>query len=902
MTNQTEQATERYRRVESLYQSALDLPPKRRHEFLCNECDGEPALQREVELLLDHFEAAKDSFLNTPAHGLAAHVIEDESLPDRIGRYNVRGKLGEGGMGVVYRAEQDSPKREVALKVIRSGIASRNLLRRFELEATVLGRLKHPGIAQIYEASTYDSGTGKRPFFAMELVEGPPLNSYVAQNGLHTRARLDLFLKICDAVNHAHQKGVIHRDLKPGNILVTSSGISSTPAPEGRTKASLRVQGGPSGDPKILDFGVARAIDSDLQATTLQTDVRQVVGTLPYMSPEQVEGQAHLLDVRSDIYALGVILYELLAGHVPFQLDGKTVAAAARVICDDEPPPLSTINTAYRGDLNTIVLKALEKDPERRYQSVSDLAADVRRYLNDETITARPATTIYQLRKFFRRNRGLVAGVCAAFVVLVLGVIVSVSFAVQRSRALDEANRQRDIAVSLSAERERALNEAQRQRDIAVSLSAERERALDEANRQRDIAEAVNEFVDRDLLANANPSNEPNRAISLREVVDRAADKIGERFSDQPMVEATIRTTLANTYKGLGEYAEATVHAKAALKCLESISTEPSYELLLTMNRVASLEKAQGHWTQAEEMFRRALAMADQAFGPEHETTMSITNNLALLLERKQEYDEAAALLKPLLERRIRLLGEEHEHTMITMNNLALLYVSMERYDDAERLHLRELALSTKVMGPEHPGTLISKENLAVLYANQELFEKAEPLLREVIASRTRVLGPDHPATFGAMANLGYVLCGLKQHKEAESLLLDASAGSEEKLGADHPLTLRARTRLATLYLQTDRLDEAESIARDTYERRKRAFGESDGDTGVTLGLLARICSKRGKLQEAETLGRRSYEIVRDTYGPEHSKARKVAEELSEVDAQLGQTDEAEHWRSLAGD
>ena len=345
------------------------------------------------------------------------------AMPERIGRYRILGIIGEGGMGVVYEAEQEDTSRRVALKVIRPGMVTRALMRRFRHEALVLGQLRHPGIAQIYEADTTDHGEGGQPFFAMELVVGEPLLAHTHANKLGVDERLALFARVCDALNHAHQKAVIHRDLKPDNILVECDG----------------------GRPKILDFGVARATDADLQTVSEQTSFGQLVGTVPYMSPEQAAGDPAELDIRSDIYALGVILFELLADRLPYPVKGKLIHEAVRVIRHDEPSRLSAVNRSFRGDVETIVAKALEKEAGRRYQSASELAEDIRRFLRDEPIVARPPTLGYQLRKFARRNRVLVSLLTLSLFILVLGVVGTGVGFVQASRA-------RDIALERKAE------------------------------------------------------------------------------------------------------------------------------------------------------------------------------------------------------------------------------------------------------------------------------------------------------------------------------------------------------------------------------------------------------------------------------------------------------------------
>jgi Tol biopolymer transport system component/predicted Ser/Thr protein kinase len=381
---------ERWAQIRRIFDSAVERAGGDRSAYLADVCRGDDELLRNVESLLAQTSTDFLQPLEPPS---------EHPLPARIGRYRILNVIGEGGMGTVYQAEQEQPRRIVALKVIKVGRASAELVRRFALESEVLARLQHPGIAQIYEAGTADEGYGPQPFFAMEFIRGQSLREFAAGRALSIRQRLELMAKICDAVDHAHQRGIVHRDLKPGNILVDQAG-----------------------QPKILDFGVARVTDSDTK-TACQTDIGQLIGTLAYMSPEQVMGDPAQLDARSDIYALGVILYELLAGKLPYPIDNKRLHEAMRTIAEDDPPPLSSINRAFRGDIETIAQKALEKDKHRRYASGAALAGDLMRYLRDEPITARPASSAYRLRKFVRRHKPMVMGLAAGLLVLVLGLI-----------------------------------------------------------------------------------------------------------------------------------------------------------------------------------------------------------------------------------------------------------------------------------------------------------------------------------------------------------------------------------------------------------------------------------------------------------------------------------------------
>ena len=421
---------EKIKRAEEIFQIAIDLPVEERERVLRERCADDGGLRAFVERLLSHDAVGLGEFMCNPVFtpALDEATAAQAALPERIGHYEIIRVVGEGGMGVVYEARQENPSRTVALKVLRSGLPSGHMLRRFQHEAEVLGQLQHPGIAHIYEAATAEVGTDgsvavKLPYFAMEYIRGRSLTEHAKHHNLGTRQRLELAASICDAVQHAHQKGVIHRDLKPGNILVDETG-----------------------QPRILDFGVARATDADVQTMTMQTSVGQLIGTVPYMSPEQVTGDSRQLDTRSDVYALGVILYELLSGSVPHDVRSLSIPEAARKIRDEQPARLASINRVLRGEIDTIVAKALEKDKTRRYQSASDLAGDIRRYLRGAAIEAKSDSALYVLGKTVVRYRGFV--LAAALVVVLLAAFGVVS--------LIQAEKNRRLARDESAARARA--------------------------------------------------------------------------------------------------------------------------------------------------------------------------------------------------------------------------------------------------------------------------------------------------------------------------------------------------------------------------------------------------------------------------------------------------------------
>ncbi|MHC4993395.1 MAG: serine/threonine-protein kinase, partial [Planctomycetota bacterium] len=476
--------------VSKIAVGALAVPPSEREAFLHHACGRDPSLHAAVVALLEADDEA-GPFLDQPA--LRGSLPPEESLAEggQVDEYRVIRRIAAGGMGVVYEACQEHPPRRVALKVIRPGMSSLRALRRFEHEA---------------DAGTFQTGHGPQPFFAMELIDGQPLLEFASTQDLDTGGRLELFARVCDAAHYAHQRGVIHRDLKPGNILVE-----------------------PSGQPKILDFGVARLTDTDLLTTTLHTAAGELLGTLPYMSPEQLAGSPDAMDIRSDVYSLGVTLYELLSGRLPYDVRDKLVPEAARIVQDQEPTPLSSVSRQLRGDVDTLVAKALEKDKTRRYQSAAELASDIRRYLNNEPIEARPASAIYQIRKFARRHRLPMAAASTILLAMIAATAVSIRFAAQEAQARQAAQRERESALT-----------ARQQADQTAAFLEQTLAGIDPA---------VARGADTRLL---------------RELLDDSAARIEQELAGQPEVEASLRETIGSTYQSIGEHGLAGVHLEAA--------------------------------------------------------------------------------------------------------------------------------------------------------------------------------------------------------------------------------------------------------------------------------------------------------------------------------------------------
>ena len=701
-----------------------------------------------------------------PSHAPGASDPDLRVVPEIIGDYRILALLGEGGMGTVYQAEQMHPHRIVALKMIRPGISNDKVLRRFKREAEALGRLQHQGIAQIYEAGTADSGFGPQPYFAMEYIQGQRLREYAIDRNLTTPERLDLMVQVCEAVHHAHQRGIIHRDLKPGNILVDADGRA-----------------------KILDFGVALLTDSDVHATR-QTDMGQLIGTLAYMSPEQVLANSQDLDIRSDVYALGVILYELLASKMPYATHGKAVHEVVQAIREEEPAPLSAVHTSYRGDIDTIVAKALEKDKTRRYASAAELAGDIRRHLADEPITARPPSATYQIRKFARRHKALVAGTAAVFLALVIGVVVSTREAVRAHKA---------------------------------ELAAEEQRKR--ADQEATAARAVIEFLQNDLLAQASASNQsskPDPELKVRTALDRAAARVQGKFAQQPELEAAIQDTVGRTYYQLGLYPEARKQLERALDLYRRTLGEENPKTLSTMSRLGRTAWLQAEYPEAGRLLTKAVLVQRRVLGTDNPDTLYSMNNLANVYRAQGKDSEAEELYSQTLELRRRVLGPEHPDTLSSTNNLANVYWSQGKYAQAETLYRQAMTTQSRVLSPEHPDTLLSMGNLADTVAKQGKYAEAETLFAQAIEISRRVMGRDHPRTLGFLSDSGVMYQRQGKFALAEANIKEALAGRRRTLGSDHPETMEGAADLALALLSQRKFVESERLAREALEFNRK--------------------------------------------------------------------------------
>jgi len=740
-----------------------------------------------------------------------------------LARYRIVGRIGAGGMGIVYEAEQSAPRRKVALKVLRAGIASRRELRRFEYEAEILARLDHPRIAKVLEAGSFDTGQGPRPWFAMELVRGEQLSAHVARQNPDRRARLELFVQICEAVHHAHQKGIIHRDLKPGNILIDAAG-----------------------GPKVLDFGVARAVERDA-GSTVRTLAGQLVGTLPYMSPEQLSGDPDAVDVRSDVYALGVVLYELLAGRLPIDAAGQPFAAAVRAIESSDAPRLGTLVPALRGDLEVIAAKALEKERERRYDSAAALAEDVLRHLRHEPITARPPSGIYQLGRFARRNRVLVGGVAAVFVALVVGIVST------RVQALRAARAEGDARVAL----ERSRADARRAHIAAQFLQS--------------------------VLEQADPAMTVGDDPSMRDVLELAAHRAGAELAGEPVVEAQVRTSLGRAYLGLDDLAAGRENLERALALVEEMFGPDDPDVAGVLAGLAQLAFFEGHHDAAAEHVARV-----RRIDAVHPVPRGVLAACALTLGRAHYLASCFAQAEPEIERAIELYatsetGEEAPDSADlggAKRSLALVREALGDKQGATTLLRESVAILSRVAGARNPQTANTLDLLGSNLLRRGEVREAEQALREALEIRRARFGEDHTATALSLRNLGLLMLAKGELDAAEETLVDSVERLRRADGEEHPYTTQGMVLVAQVIAERGgRADEVEMIAREVLALTLERTGADDPVAATALRFLGGALAESGRADEAYAALRADFDMSARLYPPGHDQ--RVASALA---------------------
>ncbi|MFG0276140.1 MAG: tetratricopeptide repeat protein, partial [Phycisphaerales bacterium] len=821
-----------------------------------------------------------------------------EEIGQQIGAFKLLERLGEGGFGTVYLAQQEEPvRRRVALKIIKLGMDTRQVIARFEAERQALAMMDHAGIAKVLDAGATATG---RPYFVMELVRGIPVTDYCDRHKLDAKARLELFIEICHAVPHAHQKGVIHRDLKPSNILVAEQ--------DDKPLA------------KVIDFGIAKATSARLGNQTVYTQQRQLIGTPAYMSPEQADMSGLDIDTRSDIYSLGVILYEILTGAVPVDddtLQHATFDQVSRILREFEPSKPSTLvrkrgdtragaearrgpTAAHlarelKGDLDWIVMKAIEKDRARRYETANALAMDIERHLRNEPVLAGPPSPVYKFGKFARRNRVALAAASVVFLALVGGLTAAaIGF---RSASIE--------------------------RDRAVAARVEAEQARDES-------EAVTSFLSG-MLAAVDPGNS-GRDVAVRDVLDVASASIEAALDDNPLVEARLRETMGRTYLELGLIDDAARHLPAAYEIRRSQLGAKDPDTLAALSAMARLAAARGDYPQARRLieeslnaasqdearvldathqlavidflqaryepaeagFRRALEGREALLGPEDRDTLESTRGLARLYREMGRWAEAEPLLVRTLEAQERTLGAEHPETLRTLADLAWLAFRLGNMERTESLYTRTLGATERVLGPDHPVTLGVAADFAQALTDAGRYDQAGAILADRLERFRRVLGADHPDTISSLAALGMVKRRQGDIEGAAAMLDEARALSETALGATHPSTLTTLVNLANVRLEQNRLADAEALLQRALAGQRTALGDDHIDAIATRITLASVLSRMGRSAEAETMYRDAIAACKAALGPDHRNTLVATVNLAILLRGDGQYDEAE--------
>jgi tetratricopeptide (TPR) repeat protein len=870
-----------------LFDLAIAAAPGDRGPLLDCECGGDTGLKKRVEAMIA--AAEDDRFLSEPTHGhydslptsdssaaaetLAAPLREGPGT--RIGPYKLLQLIGEGGFGSVFMAEQEKPvARKVALKIIKLGMDTRQVVARFEQERQALAMMDHPNIARVLDAGATDTG---RPFFVMELVKGDPIVEYCDKNNLSIEDRLELFAQVCNAVQHAHTKGIIHRDIKPSNILVSTQ--------DGRPHT------------KVIDFGIAKATASKLTEKTLFTEHKALIGTPEYMSPEQAEGNLDI-DTRTDVYSLGVLLYELLTGTTPFT--GKELRSAAfgeiqRIIREVEPPKPSTrlsanidtiasvaakrhtepkrLGTVVRGELDWIVMKALEKDRQRRYETANGLAMDIRRYLSGEAVVAAPPSTAYRMKKFIKRHRGVVIATGVVAAALVLGVVGT-------SMGLMEARKQRSAAEQSGALASEEAARAAKAESIAKLRLAE--------------SEATVGFLD-EMLGAVDPTAQ-GKDVTVRKVLDGASKSLGERFADRPLVAARLHGTIGRTYLGLGVYDQSEPHIREQIR-IRSAELGPDHEdTCKATNDLGALLVKNGKYADAETLLKDAIAKHERLFGRRHEVTLMSIDELTTLYTEQGRGDEAEPLLRESLEaRRSKSQGGTWE-SLATMNSLATVLADKASFAEAESLFEEAVRASEKLGKGDHPFALEIRGNFAWMEywagsqerktnpdQSKKRMERARVLGEEVYEAKLRVLGEEHQSTLSTMSNLCSVYVDRGMLDQAEILRRKELAITERILGADHPDTQISLANVGALLRKRGRFEEAIVFLERSIQGSRKAFPPDYEGTGFTLGWYGSCLSKLGRHADAEKALIEARTIVAKTMGDENPITREVTRDLVNV-------------------
>lgn len=837
-------ADDLWKRADRILEEALDRSGGERAAFLDAACASDPELRALVGRLLADAEAEHPTLERGVADAVFAQAIETSLEGTVVGRYRVVREIGRGGMAIVYLAERvdDDFHQKVALKLLKRGLDTEEVVRRFLQERQILAAASHPDVARLLDGGVTADG---RPFLAMEYVDGVPIDRYCDERRLSVDARLRLFARVGRAVAAAHRSLVVHRDIKPHNILVTADG-----------------------DVKLLDFGIAKVLEPDAAADLTRT--RTTFLTPAYASPEQVSGGT--ITTATDIYQLGLLLYRLLTGRSPYRIPGADSEALRRAVLESAPtrPSASTgpyggddenegvvstvdlcrarattpraLQRKLRGDLDNIVMTALRKEPERRYGTVAELVADVEHHLAGRPVSARPDTLAYRTSKFVARHKA--ATVFGAVVVVLLAALAA-TMTVQAGR--------------IAAERDRANLEAETARKVSAFLV--------------------------DLFRVSDPDVARGSTVTAREILDRGAAKIDRDLAQEPAVQGRLKREIGIVYQLLGLQKQAEPILRDAVLRLES-SLGPEHEdTLAARAALAYLLMVSGKRDESRALYEDVIATRRRLFPSDDPETYALLSHLGDLYVRMGRIEEAESALLESTEGLLRLRGEEHPDTLGARSNLAILYDERGKWAESIDLAQRVLSIRRRTLGDDHPDTLASLNNTAIYLAKRNRLEEAEPLFREAVEVSRRVRGEEHRGTAANLANLGSLLTILGRYDEAEPVAREAKEIYRRVLGEDHPETIAAMESYGVLLAKTGRVAEGEAMLLDVLDRTRRVLGPEHPSSSSTLGHLGDLCREQGRTQEAAKCYREGIALLERKFGSDHPDARDLRGRLAALGA-----------------